>query len=323
MNAAPLSPGRKLGRAVGALICLLLLALVVAALWWRFIAQPGLIFGAVVDGQRGVLTARADGQVIEVRAAPDQVVSVGQPLLFLALLPDPGMAADTREALEAMRERVTAGERAEKEARAEVERASLEHARRQLALRGAGQAASGGEASRQEQERLRAEERRAAAALEAAKNRAEALSLARQSVENAYRQMREAVRRQTEGRAAEPEQMAVVAPSAGKISMLDAKPGMRVRSGQTLAVIEPVLPEQIWVVGFVKPANLTRLRPDKVFALRFPGHSQRLTGQVDAIQENPPQSDLPGVPVRLRLNGYDPLTMPALVIGQKVDVQEQ
>ena len=325
MNAAPPSPKRKLGLMIGAVIGVLLLAILSAAVWWRFVVQGELIFKAVVDGQRAVVTARAEGRVTDVRVTADQVVSAGQDLIVLTPVPGADKSADAQAAVEAMRERVLAGEQVEKKAREELEQASLEHARRQLAVRGAGQPVPGSESSRLEHERLRAEERKARSDLEAAKKRSEVASLSRQSVESVYKQLREALRReQTENDKARTAHAILTSPMAGRVSVLGVTPGMQVRQGQTLAVIEPILAEHIWVTGFVRPGEVAKLRTDKVFTLYFPDHPElKLTGQVDAVQENAVGKDLPGIPVRLRLNGYDPLSMPRLGIGQTVEVREE
>jgi membrane fusion protein (multidrug efflux system) len=322
LRAVPLSLRGKLARAIGAIIGVVLLALVATAVWWRF-AGPDLVFDAVVDGERGLVTVRSTGRVMSVRAEVGQVISAGQPLIFLAPLSETDLSADTRERLENLRERITAEERTEKDAQEAVSQAALAHARKQLALRKQPAAGSGNDAARKDMERLRAEESAARAGLEAAKNRAEAASLARLNVENAYRQTREALLHQT-GTRGKPAQTAMTAPMAGRLSSLDARPGMTVQPGQTLAEIDPILPDQLWIVGFVKPANVTKLRPETVFALRFPDHPDlRLSGQIDAIQDDPPQKNLPGLPVRIRLNDYDPLTMPPLSVGEKAEAREK
>lgn len=325
MSEAPPPPGRRfgrrIGRGLGVVIAVILLAMIVAAVWYRY-EHSRIIFDAVVDGERTIIVARTDGVITELRTAIGQVVNAGDALFVIAPGPGADMGADARASADALRERVQAGEREEKAARDAMQQAALAHSRAQLALRGAGQPVPGSEASRQEHERLRTEERKARNELDAAKMRYEAVSHARQSVESAYRQTREAIARyQTEAR--EGRLLRVLAtPGAGRVSVLDVAVGRPVREGQTLAVIEPVLPEQFWVVGFVRPQQVTTLRPQQRVGLRFADHpSLQLTGQVDMLRADADLKNLPGVPVRIVLHGYDPLTMPTLVPGQQVDVR--
>ncbi len=324
MNAAPPRPARRLGRRLAACIGVLLLAIVVAAFVWRYF-HSGLLTDAVVDGQRAVVTAPADGRVLETGAAADALVKEGQGLFVL----DVSAAASGRDAagqarLNTLEDQLRAAENAEEQARLALRQASQDHARILVVLRGLGQPAENDTAARQTRTRLQAEEATARTALENARTRLETASSARYVAADACRQLRAdlGIGRQQARRRPEPP-LLVSAPMGGRLTALAAEPGSRVARGQTLAVIEPVLAEQLWISAFVRPADALKLKPEQEFRLRFEGMPDfELTGRLTFVGDAPVPG-APGIPVRLSLEDYDPLTMPSLPIGLQVEAKRK
>lgn len=323
LNAAPPSPGRRLSRKLTAIIGVILLAIFVAAFCYRYFLTS-LLFDAVVDGQRATVSAPAGGQVQEVHVNPGQIVNPGQPLFVIDLSVTPGNnSAVVTSRLKTLEEQIRSAEKTEEEARLMLQQASQAHARALVALRGMRRPAAEDTAGRQTYARMQSEEVAARTGLEAAHNRLETASSARYVVQNAYRQMRETLgvnQNRARGRAQQP--LIVMAPMQGRLENMAIAPGMLVGHGQPLAEIMPVLPEHMWISASVDQRNAAKLKQGKAFRLRFPEHPDlELTGELEAV--GTPAPDTPAVPVRLRLVDYDPLSMPALVFGETVELKEK
>jgi multidrug resistance efflux pump len=304
-------------RRPGLWFAVLALAGIAAAAIIRLYPASPLVFEAVLEGERRHVAAPCAGTVMEILVAPDQIVRAGAPLALV--LPNnagggvsPAVRADLQNKLEAAR-------KGEETALNAVQRAALAHTRAQLALYEAGAGADTPQ-DRQQRANLRAAMQRTAADLEAARSRHEAASAARRKAEDAYRQVREP----GDGAANsnQPPPAAATAPQDGRIERLSVAAGTKVRGGQSLMLIGPVTAEQFWVAGYARPERTDELPPGRTLALRLVEQNLRLTGSV--IATRPAEAGTEGkaraVPVRIRLDDYDPLTMPALQPGQKVTV---
>ncbi|MBZ4685635.1 MAG: secretion protein HlyD family protein [Desulfomicrobiaceae bacterium] len=118
----------------------------------------------------------------------------------------------------------------------------------------------------------------------------------------------------------------VLAPARGQVSKKSVEAGMVVAAGKPLLAIVPLDPERLWVTANFKESQIGRMRPGQRVEITvdaLPG--VRLTGQVDSIMAGtgavfslfPPENAMGNyvkvvqrVPVRIRLDPYDPAQVP-------------
>ena len=323
LNAAPPTPGKRLSRKLGIIIALVFLAILAASIVWRT-AHQGLLLDAVVGGQTADVIAPANGQVVDVRVAENQPVNAGQPLFMLdvsAFASGKDAAAQAR--LKGLEDQVKATEKAEEDARVTLRQASQAHARALLALRSLTQP-DNTTTAQQRYAQAQSEEIAARTGLENARTRLETASSARYVTADAYRQAREALGLHREQDRRRPQPPVIVnALMEGRLSSLTVSQGSKVNAGQSMAVIKPVLAEHFWINAYARPAEAAKFTAGQEFRLRFPGISDfELTGKLESVAETA-VPNAPGVPVRLSLPGYDPLTMPKLAIGQAVEANRK
>ena len=323
LNAAPPTPGKRLSRKLGIVIALVLLAILAASIVWR-VAHQGLLMDAVVGGQAADVIAPANGQIVEVRVTEDQPVNAGQPLFVLDVSAfASGKDAADQARLKGLADQVKAAEKAEEEARAALRQASQAHARALLALRGLGQPGNDTTAQ-QRYAQAQSEEIAARTGLEKTRTRLETASSARYVTADAHRQAREALGLHREQDRRKPQPPVIVnALMEGRLSSLTVSQGSTVNAGQPMAVIKPVLAQHFWINAYARPAEAAKFTAGQEFRLLFPGLSDfELTGKLESVTETPAPGAL-GVPVRLSLPDYDPLTMPKLAIGQPVEAKRK
>ncbi|MDI3493379.1 MAG: rane fusion protein multidrug efflux system [Desulfomicrobiaceae bacterium] len=118
----------------------------------------------------------------------------------------------------------------------------------------------------------------------------------------------------------------ILAPARGQVSKKSVEAGMVVAAGKPLLAIVPLDPERLWVTANFKESQIGRMRPGQRVEITvdaLPG--VRLTGQVDSIMAGtgavfslfPPENAMGNyvkvvqrVPVRIRLDPYDPAQVP-------------
>lgn len=118
----------------------------------------------------------------------------------------------------------------------------------------------------------------------------------------------------------------ILAPARGQVSKKSVEAGMVVAAGKPLLAIVPLDPERLWVTANFKESQIGRMRPGQraeIAVDALPG--VRLTGQVESIMAGtgavfslfPPENAMGNyvkvvqrVPVRIRLDPYDPAQVP-------------
>lgn len=118
----------------------------------------------------------------------------------------------------------------------------------------------------------------------------------------------------------------ILAPARGQVSKKNVETGMVVAAGKPLLAIVPLDPESLWVTANFKESQIGRIRPGqrvKISVDALP--AVRLTGQVESIMAGtgavfslfPPENAMGNyvkvvqrVPVRIRLDPYDPAQVP-------------
>lgn len=264
-----------------------------------------------------------------------------------------GIRSGSAVAEEAIRARIQAYREQENAARRDVEQLSTDHAKLLLEARRLEAQGGSSAAARDRMNKARLAELSAREALEMAQRRFEAISRARASSDGElvrYRAELAALARMPAGlresqlasleakvREAELDLAAavIVSPLDGQVAGLAVTVGSAVRRGQTVAVVSPVLPADLWISARFAQADAASVIIGDQCTVTFPDYPNvKLAGVVASTREATAEAALAqnvpgtgagaarssGMAVRIAIPDYNAETMPVLQVGMKARV---
>ena len=305
-----------LAKLAGYSLALALAALAVFGGWFWLYSKP-LTTAGLVEGTVQTILAEGPAVVAEMLVQQGQIIQPGTQVLSLSGKAGASQAqgrARLKILEDTLKEQLSAQENGEKSAQALVEEAARKHAKILVVLRAA---PAGGQNAA-----TAAEEKKTRQALEAARQQLDAASHSRAKTSLDYQRVHAelmASLNNPEPREA-PENPAAIAPYvalfASRVKALTVKKGDTVKDGQSLAVLVPVLAENLWVSACLDEQSLQKLAVNPQVRLHVEAASPlELDGLFEGlIAENADTNTCSALKAgtrkaRFSLAGYDPLTM--------------
>lgn len=305
-----------LDRLTGYSLGLALAALVVFGGWFWLYSRP-LTTAGIVEGTVQTMLAEGAGKVTEILVQQGHIAQPGTQVLSISGKTGANQAQgriSLKRLEDTLKEQLRAQENGEKNAQALVEEAARKHAKILVGLRAA---PAGGQNAA-----TAAEEKKARQALEGARQQLEAASHSRAKTSLDYQRVHAgllASLNQPDPGGSQ-ENPAAIAPYvalfASRVKALTVNKGDTVEDGQSLAVLVPVLAENLWVSACLDEQSLQQLAANPQVRLHVEAASPlELDGLFEGlIAENPDTSTCSALKAgtrkaRFSLAGYDPLTM--------------